>query len=131
MKLSAVLSKAASDRAGSTRVAGYMSTALSNTQGELVIPVIVTGSLKQPKFSPDVQTFVEMQRKRLLPNFENPRAAVSGILGSLTAPRQEQPAANSADQPPAQQRPQDAVKGLLENLFGGQKAPPQQPESNK
>jgi uncharacterized protein involved in outer membrane biogenesis len=128
MKVSAVLSKATSDRVGSTGVAGYLSTALSNSQGELVIPMLVTGTFKQPKFSSDVSTFVQMQKERLLPSFANPREAVSGILGALTGRQQnEQTPQNNVDQPPAQQqRPQDAVKGVLEGLFGRRKAPPEE-----
>jgi autotransporter translocation and assembly factor TamB len=134
LKLSAVLSKASSDRVGSTGIAGYMSTALSNTQGELIIPLLVTGTFKQPKFAPDVQAFAEMQRRRLLPSFENPRAAVSGILGALTAPRQEQQQQapqNNAGPQQQQQRPQDAVKGVLEGIFGRQKAPADGQQQNK
>src|SRR5439155_1767079 len=53
LKLSVVLSKAFSDKVGGTRVGGYMNTALSNSAGELVIPAMMTGSFKQPKFAPD------------------------------------------------------------------------------
>ena len=41
----AVLNKALSQQVGGTQVGGFMNTALSNNQGELVLPVIVTGTL--------------------------------------------------------------------------------------
>src|SRR5262245_41351553 len=66
MKLSTVFSKEFSDKVGSTRVGGYMKTALSNDTGELVVPAIITGSFKQPKFSPDLQAFAQLQKQRLL-----------------------------------------------------------------
>ena len=43
MHVMAVLSKEFSQRVGGTNVGGYLQTALANKNGELVIPVIVTG----------------------------------------------------------------------------------------
>src|SRR5206468_2584545 len=68
LKLSAVFSKAFTDKVGGTRLGGYMNTALANSSGELVIPAIMTGTFKQPKFAPDMQSLVEMQKKKLLPS---------------------------------------------------------------
>ena len=85
LKVSAVISKAVSDKVGSTRVGGYMRTVLSNPDGELVIPALLTGTFKQPKFSPDVQAFAQMQKQRLLPSLANPKGGLSGILGALPA----------------------------------------------
>src|SRR5206468_3169516 len=51
LKLSAVFSKAFTDKVGGTRLGGYMNTALANSSGELVIPAIMTGTFKQPKFA--------------------------------------------------------------------------------
>jgi AsmA protein len=109
MKVSAILSKAFSDKVGGTRVGGYMSTALSNSAGELVIPAVLTGSFKQPKFAPDVQAFVEMQKKK----------AVSSLLGAFTEKKDKSP-----DQPTGQ-KPAGGIKGILGGLLD-RKKPDQQ-----
>src|SRR5262245_56965831 len=122
MKLSAVFSKEASNNVGSSRVAGYMKTVLSNDAGELVIPAIVTGTFKQPKFGPDLQAFAQLQKQRLLPSLQNPAAALSGLLRGVTSgapPKQE----NTQEQPPAEKTEKQpaTVKGILDGLFGGKK----------
>ena len=121
LKVSAVISKAVSDKVGSTRVGGYMRTVLANPDGELVIPALVTGTFKQPKFSPDVQAFAQMQKQKLLPSLANPKAALSGILGGLTQQPKPETVAENPEQPTAAApppKPAAALKGLLGGLLG-------------
>jgi hypothetical protein len=80
----AVISKAVSDKAGGTGVTGYLKTALANDKGELVIPVMISGTFSKPIFAPDSQALLKMQRDRLLPGLDNPASALSGLLGGLT-----------------------------------------------
>jgi hypothetical protein len=104
-----------------------MNAALSNSAGELVIPAIVTGSMKQPGFAPDLQAVAQMQRQRLLPTLDNPGAALRNVLGAFTGGRQnaaEQPAQPPAERPAEEQRP-SPVRSILD-LFGGRKAEPPQ-----
>jgi hypothetical protein len=61
-----------------------MNTALANNQGELVIPVIVTGTFQHPQVAPDVQQVAQMKLQNLLPTSNNPGALTSGILGAIT-----------------------------------------------
>ena len=70
---------------------GYMRTALANPEGELIIPAIVTGTYKQPKFAPDLQAIVQLQKQRFIPGY--------------------QPG----------QKPADTIKGVLDGFFGGKK----------
>ncbi|PYS09592.1 MAG: hypothetical protein DMG15_23350 [Acidobacteria bacterium] len=91
VKLLAVLSKAFTDKVGGGRIGGYMRTAFANTAGEMVIPVVVTGTFKQPRFAPDTRAIVEMQKQRLIPGF--------------------QPG----------QKPSDTIKGIIGGFFGGKK----------
>ena len=91
VKLLAVLSKAFTDKVGGGRIGGYMRTAFANTAGEMVIPVVVTGTFKQPRFAPDTRAIVEMQKQRLVPGF--------------------QPG----------QKPSDTIKGIIGGFFGGKK----------
>src|SRR5207244_12932973 len=64
VKLLAVVSKTFTDKLGGGRIGGYMRTAFANEAGEIVIPVTVTGTFKQPRFAPDALTIVEMQKQR-------------------------------------------------------------------
>jgi hypothetical protein len=124
LSVSAVLSKAMSQQVGGTSIGGYMNTALANNQGEIVIPVLVTGTFKNPRFAPDLQKLAQMKLKGLMPNFNNPGGAASGILGTLLGQK-----GNQTQQPQQQQRqPQNGVQQLLD-LFGKkpQKNPPPPP----
>ena len=49
-----------------------MTTALPNQQGELILPVLMTGTMQQPRFAPDVKRVAEMKLKSLVPNLRNP-----------------------------------------------------------
>jgi AsmA protein len=112
LQLNAVLSKAFTQEVGGTGVGGYMSTALANNQGELVIPATVTGTFQNPKVMPDVQKMAQMKLKGLMPTGDNPLGAASSILGGLTG-KKGQPAT------PGQQQ-QNPVNQVL-GLFGGKK----------
>ena len=128
LHLTAVLSQAFSQQVGGTGIGGFMKTALANNQGELAIPVLVTGTFQNPKFMPDMQQMTQMRLKGLIPNSNNPGAAVSGLLGGLlgqkagnAAPTQGQPQQAQPDQNP-QQNAVDQIMGL----FGGKKKQQQQ-----
>ncbi len=132
MRLTAVLSKSFSRQVGGSSVGGFMNTALQNNQGELVVPLIVTGSFQHPSFAPDLQKIAQMKLQNALPTAGNPAGAAAGILGGLLGQRnktQQPPAAGQPQQPPAQQQqnPADAVQGLLNQVLGGKKKPPPSP----
>jgi hypothetical protein len=120
MKLSTVFSKEFSDKVGSSKVGGYMKTALSNDAGELVVPAIVTGTFKQPKFSPDLQAFAQLQKQRLLPSLQNPAGALSGLLRGLPSKTEE------GTQEQQKEQKANTVKGILGGLLGGKKKEPAQ-----
>jgi AsmA-like C-terminal region len=61
LHLTAVLSQAFSQQVGGTGIGGFMKTALANNQGELAIPVLVTGTFQNPKFMPDVQQMLPVR----------------------------------------------------------------------
>jgi uncharacterized protein involved in outer membrane biogenesis len=127
----AVLSKDFSQRAGGTAVGGYMNTALSNNQGELVIPAIVTGTFESPRFAPDLQKVAQMKLKGLVPSLSNPSGGVTGILGSLMGQKggmqtQQQPQQQpQSDQP--QQQQQNPVQQIID-IFGKKKQQQQAPQ---
>jgi AsmA protein len=113
LRLTAVLTREFSQKVGGAAVGGFMTTALANDQGELVIPAIVTGTFQNPKYSPDVEKMAQMKLKGLVPTSSNPLGAFGGLLG--------QKKSQQAQQPGQQQLP-DAVQEL-ENLFGKKKKP--------
>ena len=55
LHLTAVLNKGFSQSVGGTGVGGYLNTALANKNGELVLPVIVSGTMSHPVVAPDVR----------------------------------------------------------------------------
>lgn len=116
MRVAAVFAKDFSEKAGGTKVGGYLKTVLSNADGELVVPAILTGSFRSPKFSPDTQAVLEMQRKKLLPGLDSPSSAVSSILESLKAPK---PAGDA--QGTTTEKPKPSIPGILGDLLGGRK----------
>lgn len=125
LRINAVMSQNVSQQVGGTNVGGFLNTALANNQGELVIPVLVTGTFQNPKFAPDLQSVAQMKLKGLLPSSSNPAGAVSGILGGLLG----QKAGNQAQSPQQQQKnnPANAVQQILGGFLGGQKNNQQQP----
>jgi len=84
MHLTAVLNSALSKQVGGTGIGGYMNTVLANNQGELVMPVILTGTFQHPQVAPDLQQLAQMKLQNLLPTSKNPGALTSGIVGAIT-----------------------------------------------
>jgi hypothetical protein len=107
MQLTAVLSKAFTQQIGGA--GGYMTTALANNQGELVVPATVTGTFQNPKVMPDVQKMAQMKLKGLIPTGDNPLGAGSSMLGGLLGGQKGQ-AGTPGQQ---QQNPVNQVLGLF------------------
>ena len=118
MRVTAVLSQSASQKAGGNSVGGFMQTALANQQGELVIPALVTGTLSNPKFAPDVQQIAQMKLKGLMPNFNNP-GSVTGTLQNLLGGKLPAPGPQTQGQ--QQNSQQNPVQQLMD-LFGKKKS---------
>jgi len=89
MHVTAVLTKSMSEKVGGTAIGGYMSTALENTNGELVIPVVVTGTLQKPQFAPDLKKIAEMKLQSIVPTGSNPAQATAGILGQVLGNKEQ------------------------------------------
>jgi uncharacterized protein involved in outer membrane biogenesis len=121
LRVTAVLSTELTQKAGGTNVGGYLKTALANSQGQLVIPALVTGTVQHPRFEPDLQQVAQMKLKGLMPNFNNPSATASGLVGNLLKQQ-------LGNQNPLQQQGSRPANPLqqLQNLFGAK--PAQQPQ---
>ncbi len=151
MHLTAVMSKGFTDSVGGTGgIGGLMQTALANNKGEVVIPVLLTGTFDQPQVAPDLQKVAQMRMQKLLPSLGNPGQATAGILGNVLGggggtqpqggiggiigaiagqrqkqqqqPQQQQPAASQ----PQQKQQTSPLDQALGSLLGGKKKQQQQ-----
>jgi uncharacterized protein involved in outer membrane biogenesis len=84
MHVNAVLGNQVSQTVGGSGIGGFLSTALSNSNGELVIPVTVTGTTSHPVFTPDVRSLAQMKTKNLLPTSGDPSQLTSGLVGAIS-----------------------------------------------
>ena len=99
LHLAAVLSKSFSQSVGGTAVGGYLNTALANKNGELVLPVIVTGTTNHPKVAPDIQQIAKMKLSGLL-NGKGGHG-LGGLLGGILG---RQPQSQQAPAKPGQKQ---------------------------
>jgi hypothetical protein len=111
MHMTAVLASGVSQSVGGSKVGGYLNTALSNNKGELVLPVLVTGSMAHPLFAPDVEAMAKMKLSNLLPTSGDPSKATSGLLNGVLGNKG------------------GAVGGILGGVLGGQQQ--QQPKQGQ
>jgi len=102
MHVNAVLGSQLSQTVGGSGVGGYLNTALSNSKGELVIPVNITGTTSHPIVTPDAQALAEMKLKSLLPTSGDPGKLTSGIVGAVAGKK--------------------GASGVLNQVLGGQQA---------
>jgi uncharacterized protein involved in outer membrane biogenesis len=115
MHMTAVLASGVSQSVGGSKVGGYLNTALSNKQGELVLPVLVTGSMAHPLFAPDVQAMTKMKLSNLLPTSGDPsKATIGGILGGVLGGGQQQQQKGQPQQ--QQQQQQNPLNSIFDQL---------------
>jgi AsmA protein len=122
LRVTTVLNKALSQQVGGTQVGGYMNTALANNQGELVMPVIITGTFQHPRVAPDVQQIAQMKLKNMLPKAKNPGELTTGILGAVLGQKNQGGAAGQ----PANGQPKGGIGGILDAISGKQQQQNQQ-----
>jgi AsmA protein len=121
LHVTAVFTKAISQQVGGNQVGGYMNTALANNQGELVLPVIITGSFQHPQVAPDIQQIAQMKLQNLLPTSKSPGQLSTGILGALLGNNQgNSPESTSNGQQQGQQQ-QNSLGGLLNQVLNKKK----------
>jgi uncharacterized protein involved in outer membrane biogenesis len=120
LRVTAILNKQYSQSVGGASVGGYLSTALANKNGELVLPVILSGTMSHPTVTPDVQKMAEMKLNNIIPS-------AGGLLGTLLGGQGKQGQGQQAGKPaqPNQQQQQlNSLQDALGGLLGGKKKPP-------
>jgi hypothetical protein len=127
LHMTAILDKAMSQQVGGTQVGGFMNTALANNQGELVLPVIVTGSFQHPQVAPDMQQIAQMKLKNLLPTSKNPGQLTNGVLGALFGNKNQ----SGTNAQPSGGQQKGGLGGIVDALSGKQQPQnQQQPQGN-
>ncbi len=111
MRVTVVLANNVSNQVGGTGIGGFMNAALANNNGELVLPVLVTGTMAHPVFAPDVQAIAKMKMNRLLPTTGDPSKLTNGIIGSVLGGALGQQS-NSRNKP----QPQNPLNSILNQL---------------
>jgi hypothetical protein len=141
LRVTAVIPPSIVQKAGSAGggIGGLMQTVLANPKGELVVPILVSGTFQNPQFAPDLQQMAQMKLKNLTPSLDNPGAlsqlisgvaganssgaqggeALGQVLGALGGGQQQKQGA-AAQQKQQQQQP--SVGGLLQGILGGANA---------
>ncbi len=125
LHVTAVLSKGFSQSVGGTGVGGYLNTALANKNGELVLPILITGTMSHPLVAPDIEQLAQMKLKNLLPTaggLLNGKGGndLGGLVGGLLGGQQQK--SQQAGQPAQQQNPQaNPLNDALNQLLGGKK----------
>jgi len=94
----AVLSRERSQQVGGSGIAGFMMTALADRNGQLILPVIISGTLSNPQFTPDLQRVAEMKLQQTI---SDPLGTAGGILGTIFGTGKRQPPPD----PPPSERP--------------------------
>ena len=128
LHVTAVLNKGFSQSVGGAGVGGYLNTALANKNGELVLPVLITGTMSHPLVAPDIEQIAQMKLKNLLPTaggLLNGKGGndLGGIVGGLLGGQQQQ--GQQAGQPAQQQNQQaNPLNDALNGLLGGKKKKP-------
>ncbi|HEY7212436.1 MAG TPA: AsmA family protein [Bryobacteraceae bacterium] len=134
LHMTAALASSTSQAVGGTQIGGYLNTALANNKGELVIPVLVTGTMDHPSFAPDAAALAKMKLNNLLPSANNPGSLATTLLGGkggsagsivngLLGGGQPQPQQPGKAQPNKQPSPEDSINSIL-NQFGKKKKKP-------
>jgi hypothetical protein len=119
LRLIAVLNKAFSEEVGGAGVGGYLTTALSNSKGELVVPIVISGTFAKPRFAPDLAKIAQMKLENLAPTLANP-GQLSTILGTILGGKKK----TEEGTQPAEKKP--GLADILDTL-GGKKKPEQNP----
>lgn len=118
LRVTTVLPKAVSDQIGGSKAAGWMSTVLANSKGELIIPAIVTGTFSQPRFAPDAERIAKLKLASFLPSHDNPQGIATGVKSIVDAFKKK-PGAAGADG----QKQGNQAEPLLNLLDGLRKKP--------
>ena len=61
MKLVTTLDRDLSKSAGGNQIGGFLTTALANEKGELILPILASGPMSRPNLVPDAAQIAKMR----------------------------------------------------------------------
>ncbi len=108
LKVTATLTREYTQKNGFAQAGGLLSTVLSNRRGDLVLPILVSGTFSQPRFAPDAE---QMAKLKLSGLFGAGGGSVQGLIETLTG-KPPDPNAKPGEKPP-----QDPMSDLLNQLL--------------
>jgi len=83
LKMVTTLGKSYTEQVGGSRVGGYLTAAVLNSRGEMVIPALVTGSFSAPRVAPDAAAMAKLKLQQVIPGLTKPGALNEGVGGLL------------------------------------------------
>lgn len=99
LRLLSTLNRKLADAVGGTRIGGYLTSAVTNAAGEMIIPALVSGTLSRPRFAPDAATVAKLKLQSVAPAIsKDPQAVIDAIKGG-----------------------REGVRGVLDILRGGER----------
>jgi AsmA protein len=108
------------------QIGSVFNTVLANQQGELVVPMLVTGTFAQPKFAPDAEQLGKLKLRGLLPTATNPASSTSGIKDlveaitgkqSTTKQGEAKPEAKEGETKQGETKQGEKIQDSIINLF--------------
>lgn len=90
LKLLSLFDKKFSDQVGGNRIGGFMTAALANSNGSLMVPASITGTFSKPVFAPDPAAIGKMKLQQFNP--KDPKQMIDSVGGVLDLFRKKKPA---------------------------------------
>ena len=82
MKLVSVLNRKLAEAVGGNKIGGWMTAAVQNSSGELIIPTVVTGTFARPRLAPDAPAMAKLKLQNTVPALaQDPRAIIDAVKG--------------------------------------------------
>ena len=83
LKMVTTLGKAYTEQVGGSRVGGYLTAAVLNQRGEMVIPALVSGTFSAPRVAPDAAAMAKLKLQQVIPGLTKPGALNEGVGGLI------------------------------------------------
>ena len=82
MKLVSVLNRKLAEKVGGNKIGGWMTAAVQNAGGELIIPTLMTGTFSKPRLTPDAPAIAKLKLQNTVPALtQDPRAVIDAVKG--------------------------------------------------
>ena len=83
LKMVTTLNSSFSNQVGGNKIGGYLTAAIQNQKGELVIPAQISGTFSSPRVTPDPAAMAKLKLGQILPGLTKPGTLNEGLKGVL------------------------------------------------